>query len=548
MIRKIVAFSLLLCTLNACREHKSADLILYNAKVYTVDSAFTIAEAMAVKDGKIVETGTTHNIRYNYRAPESIDLQGAAIYPGFIDAHCHFVGYAKGLKEVGLWGTRSFGEVLEKVEDFQQRNQVDFIVGRGWDQNDWEGKEFPDNKRLNELFPETPVLLTRVDGHAVLVNQVALDYAGVTNKTKVEGGILETDEEGELTGILIDNAVELVTKPKLKVLQMRELLIEAEQNCLAFGLTTLDEAGLEKEDILLLDSLQQSGDLKLRIYAMVSDEPASQQYFLEKGPYKTDRLNVRGMKFYADGALGSRGACLIQPYSDQPGHHGLLLDSLEHFQKAAAELSGKGWQMNTHAIGDSANRLILNIYGEYTKGADKRWRIEHAQVVHPDDFELFQKFNVVPSVQPTHATSDMYWAEERLGAQRLKDAYAYKKLLKEYGKVALGTDFPVEDISTFKTFYAATIRKDTEGYPASGFQVENALSREEALKGMTIWAAYANFEENEKGSLEKGKLADFVVVNKDLMQCPADSVLKARVLKTYINGEQVYQLPEKSTH
>ncbi|MGB0176508.1 MAG: amidohydrolase, partial [Owenweeksia sp.] len=411
MIRKIVILGLLSILLNACREHQPADLILYNAKVYTVDSAFTIHEAIAIKDGKIMEVGTTHDIRYNYRAPRSVDLMGKFVYPGFIDAHCHFVGYARGMKEVNLWGTKSFDEVLERVQEFQKAERVSFISGRGWDQNDWPVKDFPDNRRLNELFPKTPVLLTRVDGHAVLVNQAALDYAGISEDTLVAGGILERNEEGKLTGILIDNAVELITKPDLSPSQLSEVLTQAQQNCFAYGLTTLDDAGLEKDDILFLDSLQKAGILKMRMYVMVSDEPVSKKYFLDHGFYQTDRLNVRSIKFYADGAMGSRGACLLAPYSDKDGHYGLLLDSLEHFQKAAAVLSAGGWQMNTHAIGDSANRIILETYGKHSQEEDKRWRIEHAQVVNHNDFELFRKYHVIPSVQPTHATSDMYWVE-----------------------------------------------------------------------------------------------------------------------------------------
>ncbi|MEQ9262288.1 MAG: amidohydrolase [Owenweeksia sp.] len=546
MIKKICVLGILSLVLNACREHQPADLILYNARVYTVDSAFQVHEALAIKDGKILEAGTTHNIRYNFRAPKSVDLEGKFVYPGLIDAHCHFVGYAKGLKEVNLWGTQSFDEVIERVQEFQAKEKVDFIIGRGWDQNDWSIKEFPHNTRLNQLFPETPVLLTRIDGHAVLVNQAALDYAGITADTLVNGGILEKNGDGTLTGILIDNAVDLVSKPDMTPGQLTEVLRHAEQNCLAYGLTTLDDAGLEKQDILFLDSLQKAGVLKLRLYTMVADKPESRNYFLDKGPYKTDRLNVRSLKFYADGALGSRGACLLEPYSDKSGHYGLLLDSISHFQSSAAQLAEKGWQMNTHAIGDSANRIILQTYGQYTKDSDRRWRIEHAQVVKHKDFDLFREYNVMPSVQPTHATSDMYWAEERLGPKRLRDAYAYKMLLEKYGKIALGTDFPVEDISTLKTFYAATIRKDVEGLPEGGFQKENALSREEALRGMTIWAAFSNFEEAEKGSIEPTKFADIVIMDTDLMECKPTDILKAKVLQTYINGELVYSLEEKS--
>ena len=520
-------------------EKETADLVIYNATIYTVDSAFSKANAMVVKDGKVLKTGDWKELEGLYESIQKLDAKGSYVYPGFIDAHCHFVGYAKGLKEVNLFGTKSFDEVLQRVVDFRKKeDKLQFISGRGWDQNDWELKEFPNRARLDELFPETPVVLTRVDGHASLVNKAALDYFNIRD-TAIEGGLLELNVEGELSGILIDNAMDLAKVPDLPKSVMIESLKKAENNCFAYGLTTLDDAGLDRQSVELLDSLQQTGDIKMRLYVMISDQPELQDYYLKKGKTKTPMLNINSFKFYADGALGSRGACLIHPYSDKHDHSGFLLSSLDHFKESAVKMKKHGWQMNTHAIGDSANRVMLQLYGKYGKG--KRWRIEHAQVLDESDFELFKKFQVLPSVQPTHATSDMYWADERLGEQRINDAYAYKQLLDQYGKIALGTDFPVEDISTVKTFYAATVRKDIEGYPENGFQMENALSREEALKGMTIWAAYANFEEKEKGSLEPGKYADFVILDKDWVNCEANEILNTQVLYTFIGGEEVYR-------
>lgn len=520
-----------------CQQKEKVDLLVFNANIYTVDSSFSKVEAMAIKEGKIVEMGSTNDIIGKYQTIQSIDANGNFVYPGLIDAHCHFLGYAKGMKSVNLFGTKSFDEVLNRIVNFQKKEEVPFITGRGWDQNDWEVQEFPNKKRLDELFPETPVLITRVDGHAVLVNQAAIDYAQLKD-TALIGGLVEKDVNGNLTGILIDNAVDLVQFPKMKMNVLLETINKAQKNCFAFGLTTLDDAGLEKESIDLLDSLQKDGFLKMRLYAMVTDKEEYQDYYLKSGPIKTDKLNVRSFKFYADGALGSRGACLSHPYSDKPESKGFLLSSLEHFNTSAEKLAAKGWQMNTHAIGDSANGAMLGIYGKHGKG--QRWRIEHAQVLTESDFELFKKYEVIPSVQPTHATSDMFWADERLGEQRIKDAYAYKRLLDQYGKIALGTDFPVEDISTIKTFYAATIRKDLDGLPDGGFQFSDALSREEALKGMTIWAAYANFEEKEKGSLETGKLADFVIMDKDWLNCTDDEILDTKIVNTYIGGKKVF--------
>ena len=324
--------------------------------------------------------------------------------------------------------------------------------------------------------------------------------------------------------------------------QFKKALQAAEKNCFAVGLTTIDDCGLGFDSVDKIKALQDKGDLKMRLYVMLSDEKKNYDYLEKNGIIKTDRLNVRSIKVYADGAFGSRGACLLQPYTDKPGLSGFLLSSQAHFDSVANYISQKGWQMCTHAIGDSGNRTMLNIYAKYLKGNnDLRWRIEHAQVVNQNDFNLFGANSIIPSVQPTHATSDMYWAGDRLGAERVKGAYAYQQLLKQNGWMPLGTDFPVEDISTFKTFYAAVVRKDAKNFPADGYQMENALTREQALRGMTIWAAKANFEEKEKGSLEKGKLADFIILDNDLMKEVPEKLLQVTVLKTFLGGEKVYE-------
>ncbi len=540
---KAVVFLLLL---SSCDDKKKADLLVYNATIYTVDSSFSTSEAMAVKDGKILEVGKTADLQKKYEAKENIDAQGKFIYPGFIDAHAHFVGYGLSLKKVDLVATNSWDEVIEKVKTFVAENPTDsgWITGRGWDQNDWTEKNFPSNEKLNELFPDRPILLTRVDGHAAVANQKALDLAGVKAGDTLTGGEVE-EMEGTLTGILIDNAVDLVSIkiPAANKEQFKSALQAAEQNCFAMGLTTIDDCGLNFSSVDMIKQLQDSNQLKMRLYVMLSDDKTNYDYAEKNGIIKTDRLNVRSIKVYGDGALGSRGACLLQPYSDKPGHYGFLLSNASHFDSIANWASDKGWQMCTHAIGDSGNRTILNIYAKYLKGKnDLRWRIEHAQVVDQNDFNLFGANNIIPSVQPTHATSDMYWAGDRVGAERVKGAYAYKQLLQQNGWIPLGTDFPVEDISTFKTFYAAVVRKDSKGWPEAGYQMENALTREETLRGMTIWAAKSNFEENEKGSLEKGKFADFIILDADIMKEAPEKLLGVKVLKTFLGGEKVYEM------
>jgi predicted amidohydrolase YtcJ len=543
MMRRLLLIVLVLYTLTSCSQKTKIDLLVYNATIYTVDSSFSVVQAMAVNDGKIIDLGKAVNLEDKYVAKENLDAHGNFVYPGFIDAHAHFVGYGTSLQRVDLVGTNSWDEVLERTKQFAKQSPDGWLLGRGWDQNDWNVKEFPTNDYLNEFFPDRPVLLTRVDGHAAIANQKALDLAGVKAGDKLTGGEVEV-KNNKLTGILIDNAVDLVSSkiPPPTLAQAKDALLDAQTNCFAVGLTTVDDCGLDYQPVLFIDSLQKTENLKMRMYVMLSDAKANYDFAFVKGKIKTDRLHVCGFKVYADGALGSRGACLLLPYSDKPQWSGFLLSSQEHFDSVAKIIYDHGWQMCTHAIGDSGNRTMLRIYGKYLKGKnDLRWRIEHAQVINANDFTMFGDYNIIPSVQPTHATSDMYWAGDRLGPVRVKGAYAYKQLLDQNGWIPLGTDFPVEDISPFKTFYAAVVRKDAKGWPADGYQTENALTREEALRGMTIWAAKANFEENEKGSLEKGKLADFVILDGDLMKEAPEKLLQVKVLKTFVGGEKVYE-------
>lgn len=536
-------FFILALTFIGCQTKKNADLIVWNAKIYTVDSTFSLAEAMAIKDGKILALGKTESILNSYDAKEKLDANGKFIYPGFIDAHAHFVGYGKSLFEVQLYDSKSWNEVIGRVTRFAKNNPNEkWIIGRGWDQNKFEGKQFPTNELLNQLFPDVPVMVTRVDGHAAIANAKALALAEIKPNQQLTGGSIET-KNGKLTGLLIDNAVDLVQSkiPGAALKDYDKWLMAAQENCFEQGLTTITDCGLMYNDVEKIDSLQQQNKLLMKLYVMLSDEKRNYEKYLSKPPYKTNKLFVKGIKVYSDGALGSRGACLLQHYSDKPNWFGFLLSNKAHFDSLASILVNTPYQMCTHAIGDSANRTILTIYNKYLKGKnDKRWRIEHAQVINENDFDLFGYASVIPSVQPTHATSDMYWAEERLGKKRLQNAYAYKQLLKQNGWLPLGTDFPVEDISPFKTFLAAVIRKDAVGFPANGFQKENALTREEALRGMTIWAAKANFLENETGSLVVGKKADFILLNNDLMQVPETEILNTKVIATWSDGKKVY--------
>ena len=537
-------FAIAIVVLFSSCINQRVDLVVHHAQIYTVNESFAVAEAMAVQDGKIVAVGSNDEILKIYQADSVVDAKGATVYPGFVDAHAHFLGYGQSLYAVDLMFANSWDEVLARVKAFVVSHPGNgWIRGRGWDQNRFPGKAFPTNAELNALFPDRPVLLERVDGHASIANDKALSIAGVQAGQKMEGGDFVV-ANGKLTGLLIDNAVGVVERnvPAPTKEDYKNWLTSAQKNCFATGLTTITDCGLSPNDIDMIDALQKSNELKMRLYVMLSDKPSSYtSTYFTNGGYTTDRLMVKGVKVYGDGALGSRGAALIAHYSDKPGWGGFLLSSQAHFDSVAAKLINTDFQMCTHAIGDSANRVVLKVYEKYLKGKnDKRWRIEHAQILNPADFDYFGKYSIIPSVQPTHATSDMYWAGERLGAERLKGGYAFQQLLNQNGWLPLGTDFPVEEINPFKTFLAAVARQDAKGFPAGGFQMENALTREQTIRGMTIWAAKANRMEKQVGSIEVGKKADFILLDKDLMKVPTDSILNIKVLKTYSNGERVH--------
>lgn len=556
-----VVFFLLTAFLSSCRfANEEADMIVHNAVIYTMDEVGTKYEAMAIRDGKIIALGPEREILNQYSASQMIDARKRAVYPGFIDGHCHFLAYGLMVQDADLMDSKSWEEVLERLKRYAPTRKTEWIVGRGWDQNDWaqssdslveqpENRPFPDRKLLDELFPETPVYLTRIDGHAVIVNGAALRKARITPETKIDGGYVEV-KNGICTGVLVDNAITLVDNvmPAHSRDQKVNALLEAQKKCFEVGLTSIVDAGLMWNDIEIIDSLQKTNQLKMRVYAMLSDDEENYLRYLGKPIDTTNKfLNVRSFKLFADGALGSRGACLLTPYEDilkELGRkdYGFLLNTPDYYEQRAYEIYKAGYQMNTHAIGDSANRVILDIYAKVLEGTnDRRWRIEHAQVVNKKDIEKFRFYNVIPSVQPTHATSDMPWAWIRLGKQRLQRAYAYKELLQQNGMIALGTDFPVEGISPLATFYAAVVRKDKNGIPADGFLMENALTRNEALMGMTIWNAVACFEDHYKGSIQIGKVADFVVLDRDILRCDDNKILDTKVDVTVVNGDVVFR-------
>ena len=532
--KQILILIVLFTSLQSCK--KSVDFIAFNGNIYTVNSDFNTASAFAVKDGKFVDIGN-EEILSKYNTNQKIDLNGSTVLPGLIDAHCHFYGLGLNQSVIDLTGTISFDEIMDKISN--KDNNI--IRGRGWDQNDWKIKEFPNKEKLDLIYPNTPVILERIDGHAYLVNQKALDIAGIDIKTKSTNGTL-LSKNGKLTGVLIDGPMSLIDNSfgEISLDNKIKALVSAQEICFKNGLTTVDDAGLSKDIIMLIDSLQKKELLKMRVYAMISNSENDVNYFIENGPIKTNSLNVRSVKVYGDGALGSRGATLKNPYYDDIHNYGKLVTSYKDIKDLANKLAEANFQMNTPAIGDSTINLLIDTYSKVLETkTDPRWRIEHSQIIDVNDIKGYNN-KILPSVQPTHATSDMYWAEERVGSKRIKGAYAYKALLEKSKVIGLGTDFPVEKVNPFHTFYASVSRKDLNDYPEKGFEFENALSREETLKGMTIWAAYLNFEEKEKGSIEKGKFADFIIIDRDIMKVEINKTPETKVLKTYLSGELVY--------
>ncbi|WP_321369785.1 amidohydrolase [uncultured Draconibacterium sp.] len=530
----------------SCTPKEKVDLIVSGGSVYTVDDKFSVAESFAVNKGKIVAVGSSQEIRDKYESDNIVDAKGQFIYPGFNDAHCHFNGYAVNLMQYAdLRGTKSPEEIYELLKEHHDKFGGEWILGRSWDQNDWEDTRFPDKSKLDELFPDTPVYLIRVDGHAGWCNSKALELAEIDADTKVQGGEVLL-KNGKPTGVLIDNAMGFISKliPEITPEQQTKGLLEAQKNCFAAGLTSVTDCGLDKTTILLMDEMQEAGNLKMRVNAMLNPTQENFDYFVKKGEaYKTDRLLVNTIKIYADGALGSRGALLMADYSDDEGNSGLQIETQDYYDMICQLAYDNNFAVATHAIGDGGNRLMLNTYGKFLKGKnDRRWRIEHSQIINPDDFKKFAEFSIIPSIQPTHCTSDMPWAEDRLGPERIKGAYAYQTLLQQLGWVPAGTDFPVENIYPLYTFYSAIFRIDHKGWPEGGWHKDEGLTREQTLRAMTSWAAKSSFEEDEKGVLSPGMWADFVVLDTDLMKAEPKEVLNTKIISTWSAGEKVFEL------
>lgn len=538
---KTFLLSIILLFFAACQSLPQADYILHHGKIYTCDSSFLVAEAVAVKDGKILATGSNQEILNGFKADSTVDLQNQAVYPGLIDAHAHFYGYGKGLFEVNLWGCSSEVEMIQRVKEFAERNpNLPWIIGRGWDQNLWTNKSMPNFNLLNGLKLSQPVFLTRVDGHAALVNEVAWNRVEPKNNPALGGKVVLY--YGKFSGLLIDGAMDLVQNviPQPSKEDMEKYLLSAQKNCLAEGMVALHDAGLKSNIIEAIHELKKSGDLKMDFHLMMdgTDETTLNKYL--KSPIVEDGFLVKSVKLYADGALGSRGALLKHEYHDRHDYYGIRVTSLDSMEKVARRCQENGIQLCTHAIGDSANRDVLRIYSQLIqKGNPLRWRIEHAQIVDPADFPLFKQYSIIPSVQPSHATSDHAWAPDRLGTYVTR-GYQYKTLWDCNEFLPLGSDFPVESIRPVLQFYAAIARKTTDGKPQGGFQMNEALTRQQALLGLTRFAAYSMQMDDQMGSIEKGKWAHFTVFDQDIMSIPVEKIPNVSTKYTIIRGNIAY--------
>ncbi len=526
--------------LTSCNMKEKIDLVVKGGTIYTVDKNFSTCEAVAVNDGIIVAVGSYDSIAQKYDAAKVVDIEGATMYPGFNDAHGHLYMLGLGLKRVDLRAAASFDEILDRLKKRYDESKPMFLSGEGWDQNLWPVKQFPDNKKLSEMFPDIPVMLERVDFHAVIVNDKAIEMLGLKpgDPSIPKGEAIMKD--GKFTGVFLEGtgARFYDILPEYDRRYAREVLATAEQECFKYGLTSISSAGDGLTVLEVLDSMYTEGALKLRVDNMMS--PTVENFERFSKPYVNGRLRIGTVKLFVDGALGSRGALMLEPYSDMKSTKGLQVTTDEELERVCAWAYEHGFQVATHCIGDAANRIGLGHYTKFLpKGNDRRWRIEHAQILDPADFDTFGEYNIVPSIQPTHATSDMLWAVDRIGA-RIKTAYAYRQLLDQLGWIPSGTDFPVEAVNPIYTFFAAVYRKNLDFIPEGGFQMENALAKEDALRSMTIWAAKASFEEDAKGSIEPGKYADFTVLDRDIITADERDVPTAKVLKTFVGGEEVY--------
>jgi predicted amidohydrolase YtcJ len=535
-----------------------ADLVLVNGTIYTVDKTRPVVSALAVARGRILLAGSDADAKALANAATSvIDLHGAAVVPGFTDAHAHLLGLGDMLRRVNLAGSSSYDEVIDRVKARAKAVKPgEWIRGRGWDQNRWPSKEFPTHDALSRAFPNNPVVLERVDGHAYLANAKAMELARVSASTAdPEGGRIIRLASGAPSGVFVDNAQSLIDRaiPASTRDDTRKAIIAAIAECNRWGLTGIHDAGEDAATISIFEELAKAGNYNLRNYVMLSDpgEPGSPAAlgnpYLRRGPQSAlydGHLWIRAIKLYADGALGSRGAALLAPYADEPANSGLLVSRPEHIRAWADAALRSGFQVNVHAIGDRGNRVVLDAFESALRAApkpDHRFRIEHAQVLSAEDIPRFAKLGVIPSMQPTHQTSDMGWAETRVGPQRIRGAYAWRSLLNTGVVIPSGTDFPVEEVNPLLTFHAAVTRQDPRNLPVGGWYPDQKMTREEALQSMTIWPAYAGFQESVLGSLTTGKYADFVVLDRDIMRIPDTEILGTRVISTWIGGKRVYE-------
>ncbi|HVS59713.1 MAG TPA: amidohydrolase, partial [Gemmatimonadaceae bacterium] len=540
------------------RAQAPADLVLTNGRIYTVDNARPIVSALAVRGGRVLFVGSDAEAKV-LASPSTrvIDLHGATVVPGIVDAHAHLLGLGNMLRRVNLAGSMSYQEVIDHVRAWAKDVKPgEWILGRGWDQTRWASKEFPTHEALSRAFPNNPVVLTRIDGHALLANAKAMELAGIMPATaEPSGGRIVKLVSGSPSGVFIDNAEELIGRaiPAATRAETRKAILAAIDDCNRWGLTGIHDPGVDAETIAIYEELAKAGNYNLRNYVMLSDpgdptgSTALNNPYLRRGPQSAlydGHLWVRAIKLYADGALGSRGAALLAPYSDDPTNSGLLLSPPGHIRAWAEAALRRGFQVNVHAIGDRGNRIALDAFDSALRTvpkADHRFRIEHAQVISPQDIPRFAKLGVIPSMQATHQTSDMRWAEARVGPERIRGAYAWRSLLNTGVVIPNGTDFPVEEVNPLLTFHAAVTRQDPTNSPAGGWYPEQKMTREEALQSMTIWPAYAGFQESMLGSLTPGKYADFVVLDRDIMRVPDTEILSTRVISTWIGGKRVYE-------
>jgi len=536
----------------AAQSPAPADVIITGARIYTVDDARPVAEAMAVRGGKIAFVGSERGaMALKGSKTRVVNYAGRTIVPGISDAHAHMLGLGEALSNVDLTGTASYDEVIARVVARAKTAPAGaWIIGRGWDQNQWGDTRFPTQEKLSKAIPDHPVVLERVDGHAVLVNAKVLTTAGVSATTKdPDGGRIVRAADGAPSGVFVDNAMGLIFKviPPLTKEQEKQALMAAIAEANKWGLTGVHDAGASRSTIELYEEIAKAGKLTMRAYVMIGDDSADLAYYFKVGPRSglyDGRLWVRTIKLYADGALGSRGAALLDPYSDDPGNTGLLTSAPEHLRAVSVEALKHGFQVATHAIGDRGNRVTLDAYESALKEvpvADHRFRIEHAQVIDHADIPRFAQLDVIPSMQAVHQTSDMYWAGKRLGLGRILGAYSWRALLETGVIIPNGSDFPVEAVNPLLSYHSAITRQDARNWPPGGWQPADAMTRAEALKSLTMWPAVAAFQEAVLGSLSPGKYADFVVFDRDIVRAAPDEILAAGVVATYVAGAVVYE-------